>query len=69
MKGESLIVVGRLRTDSWEQDSERRSQLTLVCDSVRSISAGAVTISRPEPNGNNPDSDTMTQEIKNSVPF
>lgn len=69
MKGEALVVVGRLRTDSWEQDSERRSQLTLVCDSVRCFSGGAANSVRPEAKDNAPDADEMPQEIKDSVPF
>jgi single-stranded DNA-binding protein len=34
-KGEQLIVSGRLRTEKWEKDGKPRSQLALVCDSVR----------------------------------
>jgi len=35
MKGEPVLVVGRLQTGTNEQDNERLNQLTLVCESVR----------------------------------
>ena len=34
-KGTPLLLTGRLRTETWEQDDISRSQLTLVCDSVQ----------------------------------
>jgi single stranded DNA-binding protein len=35
MKGTPVLVTGRLRTETWEQDDTSRSQLTLVCESVQ----------------------------------
>ncbi len=37
-KGEMLMVAGRLRTETWDDNGEKRSQLGLVCDSVRFFS-------------------------------
>lgn len=34
-KGTPLLLSGRLRTESWEQDDTTRSQLTLICESVQ----------------------------------
>lgn len=34
-KGDALVVSGRLRTESWQKDGATKSQLILVCDSVR----------------------------------
>jgi single-strand DNA-binding protein len=34
-KGDPVVVTGRLRTEKWEQDGKPRSQLALVCESVR----------------------------------
>ncbi len=71
MKGEAILVSGRLRTDTWEQDSERRNQLTLICESVRCFAAGSKGIpaklddSEQELDNN----DQMPDEVKNSVPF
>jgi single-strand DNA-binding protein len=48
MKGEPVLVVGQLRTDTWEQDDERRNQLTLVCDSVRCFAVPSVGPPGPE---------------------
>lgn len=67
VKGEPLLVAGRLRTDTWEQDSERRTQLTLVCDSVRCFSASTTSQAAPgEAMEKAPD---MPEDVKNSVPF
>lgn len=69
-KGEPILVAGRLRTDSWEKDSERRSQLTLVCDSVRCFASHNVTSpGAGEEVENVPSPDEMPEEVKNSVPF
>jgi single-strand DNA-binding protein len=34
-KGDLAVVSGRLRTENWEKDGQKRSQLALICDSVR----------------------------------
>ncbi len=34
-KGDQVVVCGRLRTEKWEKDGQPRSQLALVCESVR----------------------------------
>ena len=36
-KGDMALVVGRLKTDSWEKDGRKQSKLTVICDSVRFI--------------------------------
>ena len=36
-KGDEVVVTGRLRTEKWEKDGKPRSQLALVCDSVRFV--------------------------------
>ena len=36
-KGDTALVVGRLKTDSWEKDGHKQSRLAMVCDSVRFI--------------------------------
>jgi single-strand DNA-binding protein len=69
MKGEPILVVGRLRTDAWEQDSARRTQLTLVCDSVRCFAAPVGSSNALDESAKNSGTDAMPQEIKNSVPF
>src|SRR3569832_1658058 len=70
MKGEAILVIGRLRTDTWEQDAERRTQLTLVCDSVRCFAAGSSEIAGTQNQTENETSPVqMSQEVLNSVPF
>lgn len=67
-KGEPLLVAGRLRTDTWEQDSERRTQLTLVCDSVRCFSVTSqATPGEPMDKATTPAD--MPEDVKDSVPF
>lgn len=47
-KGDTLLVTGRLRTESFEKDGTRVSQLGLVCATVHCIGSRA----REESNGN-----------------
>lgn len=71
MKGELVVAAGRLRTDVWEQDAEKRSQLTLVCDSVRSFAAAHGTVAgiSPEEDGMPVGGNEMSEQVKSSVPF
>lgn len=68
-KGEMILVSGRLRTESWEQDGERRTQLGMVCDSLKFFTppglSAAVPIEAPrtKPPGTN------SEEAKDLVPF
>lgn len=71
IKGEPVVAAGRLRTDVWEQDAEKRSQLTLVCDSVRPFAPGhtngpAIPADADE---NAAGGGQLSEEVKNSVPF
>lgn len=69
IKGEPVLVAGRLRTDTWEQDAEKRSQLTLVCDSVRCFAPGTLPPTIRQ-SGEEPATGTeMSEAVKNSVPF
>lgn len=36
-KGESVIIVGRLRTDSWEKDGATHSRLVLIAEEVQFV--------------------------------
>ena len=36
-KGDPLLVIGRLRTEKWEQNGQVLSRLALICDSLRFI--------------------------------
>lgn len=36
-KGDQLIVLGRLKTESWEKDGQKRSKLVLIADSVQFV--------------------------------
>lgn len=36
-KGESVVLIGRLRTDSWEADGTRHSRLVLVVDTQQFV--------------------------------
>jgi single stranded DNA-binding protein len=36
-KGEMVIVSGRLKTETWEQDGAKRQQLTLICQTVQVV--------------------------------
>ena len=33
-KGQEIVVTGRMRTDSWEKDGEKRSEAALLIDSI-----------------------------------
>lgn len=37
-KGETVLVTGRFRTESWDQNGSPRSQLTLVCNTIQVVS-------------------------------
>ena len=39
-KGKYVLVSGRLRFESWENDGSRRSKLTVVADTVDFVSTG-----------------------------
>jgi single-strand DNA-binding protein len=68
-KGEMILVSGRLRTESWEQDGERRTQLGMVCDSLKFFSPPALSTTVPnEPPGTKPPG-TIAQQAEQSVPF
>jgi single-strand DNA-binding protein len=69
LKGEPVIAAGRLRTDVWEQDAEKRSQLTLVCESVRAFTNLAIASPISDQEEDRANGDPVPQEIKNSVPF
>jgi single stranded DNA-binding protein len=47
-KGDMVMVEGRLRTETWNNEGTSRSQLILVCDSVQFVV--------PEPRPQNPSS-------------
>lgn len=36
-KGSAILVIGRLRTESWEADGATQSQLCLICESVHAL--------------------------------
>lgn len=67
-KGDAVLVEGRLRTESWDDDGMKRSQLVLVCGSLRFItfdqrpqelkeSGGAGDKAEARPNGGKADDD------------
>jgi single-strand DNA-binding protein len=39
-KGDNLVVVGRLRTESWQEDGAARSRLVMVAEQVQIIPSG-----------------------------
>jgi single-strand DNA-binding protein len=54
LKGETAIVTGRLRTETWQSESAARSQLVLLCDTVYFVATAnghgpAGVSSEPEP--------------------
>jgi len=49
--GDMALVEGRLRTESWSDQGATRSQLVLVCDSVRFISITPQSGGDPQANG------------------
>ena len=70
-KGEPVLVVGSMRTDTSEQESERRTQLKFICDSIRCFASYPRT---PEPSTMTTDTeprikDEMPAEPKDSVPL
>jgi single-strand DNA-binding protein len=69
LKGEPIMVNGRLRTDTWEQDAEKRSQLTLVCDAVRCFAAGSIAPTSSESSETSAKVMEMAEDVKASVPF
>jgi single-strand DNA-binding protein len=69
LKGEMVLVSGRLRTESWEQDGEHRTQLGLVCDSLKFFAPPASSLAIPiEPPGSAPIGPN-SEAAKQSVPF
>lgn len=47
-KGETVLVTGRFRTESWDQNGSPRTQLILVCSTIHVLSFAAKD-STPEP--------------------
>jgi single-strand DNA-binding protein len=39
-KGKQLLVVGRLKSDSWEKDGQKRSKLLLVVEDFKFLGTG-----------------------------
>jgi single-strand DNA-binding protein len=37
VKGDSVLVEGRLKQDTWETDGQKRSRLLVVCDKLQAI--------------------------------
>jgi single-stranded DNA-binding protein len=53
-QGDTFIVSGRLRTESWEKDGTKRTQLILIANALHPVSSpkGSGTEGRhPEPAG------------------
>ena len=48
-KGEMILVSGRFRTESWEKNGAKQSQLTLICDSVHRVASGGNASRTREP--------------------
>ncbi len=71
-KGDMLIAAGRLRTESWGDDSTTRSQLVLVCDSVQFVTPELRAQSTtPSSSGteNNPESLPNGRPSRDAPPF
>jgi single-strand DNA-binding protein len=61
-KGETVLVVGRLRTETWQQDGVQRSRLVLVVENLH-----LVQIARSAPK---PDADiALPESVEKAVPF
>jgi single stranded DNA-binding protein len=59
-KGDMVMVEGRLRTETWNNDGSSRSQLILVCDSVQFVV--------PEPRPQNPSKPNDAGEREHATP-
>jgi single-strand DNA-binding protein len=68
-KGEMVLVSGRLRSETWEQDGERRARLGMMCDSLKFFAPPASSTPVPiEPAGTTPPG-TNAKEAEQPVPF
>lgn len=49
-KGSNVLIEGKLRLQTWEKDGQKRSKLTVNCDSFQMLGSkkGAPTASSPE---------------------
>jgi|GEM_PF-759823 len=59
-KGDMVMVEGRLRTETWNNEGTSRSQLILVCDSVQFVV--------PEPRPQNPSKSNDGAEREHATP-
>jgi single stranded DNA-binding protein len=59
-KGDMVMVEGRLRTETWNNEGTSRSQLILVCDSVQFVV--------PEPRPQNPSKSNDGDEHEHATP-
>lgn len=65
-KGERLIAIGRLKTESWEQEGTRKSRLILVAEAVHRVSS-APDSSLPTPPSETPSK--ITPQAQAAAPF
>ena len=64
-KGDAVLVAGRLKTETWQQNGVNRSRLVLVAETARAIqplptSKGDAETQEPVP---------AAEEVRKSVPF
>jgi single-strand DNA-binding protein len=64
-KGETVLVHGRLRTDTWQQDEGTHSRLVLIAESVHFIQP----LPKPHVSGAAPEPEAMPETVAKSVPF
>lgn len=62
-KGDCVLAIGRLRTDTWEKNGASHSRLVLVAEKVRTLQGAAPKAESSQPNP------PVSEEVWSSVPF
>jgi single-strand DNA-binding protein len=68
-KGSNVLIDGRLETQSWEKDGQKRSKLKVVCENLRMLGGNkrpADTRDEVPPRGNRP---PATNDDGEDIPF
>ncbi|HEV2247249.1 MAG TPA: single-stranded DNA-binding protein [Terriglobia bacterium] len=64
-KGEPVLVVGRLRTESWVKDGVNHSRLVLIAEVINFIAPGQ----RPKETTGSGEPPVPSEEVRKAVPF
>lgn len=69
-KGSSILIEGRLKLDSWEQDGQKRSKLRVVADRMQMLGARGENRGggRPGDSGSSQD-DSVPMPEDSDIPF